>query len=186
MRTRFLLILSLAAAPALSSVLEVTLAFPGRPIESIEGRGETEYLGPDSLLILGGAKISWEDGEILDVRGLPVLLDRKAKHLRFLSESDSLHVYYGTVSGLPLEGSFKLTRPFRLTGPGILVKLEGGRYMLKDGRLDLFLRGSSWRRSARGFIVAAFIGLVTLILLMNARRTRRRLLDARPPSGRPR
>ncbi len=179
-----LLMLAAATAPALE--LDITINFAGRPIQDIEARGETEYMNPDSLLVMGGLKASWAEGEIFDVRDMPVIWDKKRHHLRFRMESDSLLVFNGETSGLPQRGKFKLENPFRLVGPGILVKLEQGRYFFEGNELKLFLPGSAWKRGARGFMMAAFVGVITLILLLNGRKTRRRLQEERTTLRRPR
>lgn len=164
--------------------LEVTLSFMGRPIDQIEAVGETEYLGPDSLRIEQGVKLTWKEGELADLKGIPVLLDRRHEQLTFILESDSLSVYYGDHSGPPMRGKFKLDAPFRLVGPGILVKMNSGRYFMEGGELKLFLPGSVWKRGANGFLMAATVGLVTLVLIINGRRTRQRLESDRSSAKR--
>lgn len=179
-----LLMLAALTAPALE--LDITLNFAGRPIQDIDARGETEYMNPDSLLVMGGLKASWAEGEIFDVRDMPVIWDKKRDHLRFRMESDSLLVYIGEESDLPQRGKFKLDQPFRLVGPGILIKLDQGRYFFEGNELKLFLPGSAWKRGARGFMMAAFVGVITLILLINGRRTRRRFQEERTTFRKPR
>ncbi|MBC8365791.1 hypothetical protein H8E52_00125 [bacterium] len=180
-----ILLLSVAlTAPALE--LDITINFAGRPIQDVDARGDTEYMNPDSLLLMGGLKASWAEGEIFDVRDMPVIWDKKRNHLRFRMESDSLLVYLGEESGLPQRGKFKLDQPFRLVGPGILVKLDQGRYFFEGNELKLFLPGSAWKRGARGFMMAAFVGVITLILLLNGRKTRRRIEEERGPTRKPR
>ncbi len=181
-----ILMLLLAASGAAALELDITLAFPGRPADSIDARGATEYLTPDSLLVLEGLKASWAEGEIFDVKGLPVLWDQKREQLRFRMESDSLMVYYGSEQGPAQQGKFKLDQSFRLVGPGVMVKLDRGRYFFEGAEMKLFLAGSAWKRGARGFLMAAFIGVITLILLINGRRTRQRLENERIPVKKPR
>jgi len=186
-RILFGLVFLLALTPGGEAVeLDVTISFIGRPIDQIEAQGETEYLGPDSLRILGGAKLSWEGGEIVDLKGIPVLLDRRLEQISCKLESDSLRVYYGDEIAPPMRGKFKLDTPFRLVGPGVLVKLDSGRYFLEGEEMKIFLPGSVWKRGASGFLMAALVGLVTLILMINARRTRQRLQSDRPAQRKPR
>ncbi len=184
---RLAILMLLAAAGGTTALeLDITLSFPGRPADSIHARGATEYLTPDSLLVLDGLKATWTEGEIFDVKDLPVLWDQKRENLRFRIESDSLKVYYGDEQGPPQQGKFKLDQPFRLVGPGVMLKLDRGRYFFEGAEMKLFLAGSAWKRGARGFLMAAFIGVITLILLINGRRTRQRLESERGSVKKPR
>jgi len=173
--------LILAGLPLASPAGEVELVFSffARPYEDIETRGETRFLSPDSLLAEGGLKLTWQAGETVDVKGIPVLVDMKNKRLQFRTHSDSLKVWFGELEGPPQLGNFAINAPFRLTGEGVMLKLNDGRYSYAQDEMRLALAGASWKRSLRGFLMAGLIGLLTLALLIRARNTRRRLESGR-------
>jgi hypothetical protein len=171
---------------AVATELELTLSFAGRPIDTIEARGETHYLGPDSLLLPDGLKVTWGESEVLDIQDRPVFMDRKREQIRFHADLDSLVVIYGDHSGQAQTGRFQLDGPFRLEGPGVLILMDQGRYSLDGQELVLILSGSVWRTGAPGFLMAGVIGLITLILVLRGSRTLRRLREEPVPAKRPR
>jgi len=170
-------VLLAAALAASAEDLKLVLRYQRLPLLSLEAEGAAEVLGPSSYRFPGGLSVEWKEGATLEVSGREVFHDTELGYFSLEMPADSLSLSRGEESLELLEGSFKLDGGLAIEGPGLRFATPGGRYTREGGEVAVILRAPFWIRGGKGFLMAAFIGVFTLILVLSGRRMRRKLAE---------
>ena len=178
--TRFCLLAALLSAVALAAPaeeLELVLRYQRLPLIALEAKGAAEVLGPSSYRFPEGLSVEWKEGATLRVSGREVFHETELGYFSLKLPADSLALSRGEERLELLEGSFKLDGGLVMEGPGLSFSTPGGRYTREGDQVVIILRAPFWIRGGKGFLMAAFIGVFTLILVLSGRRMRRKLAE---------